>query len=186
MKTANRFFPSLIASAVLAVAAGQALAADDVQAKTRDQVKAELNEAIRTGNIVAGGESGQTLKDLFPGRYDATQTAQAKTRAEVKAELAEAIRTGDIVAGGESGQTLKQMAPARYADEAVQAQAVQVVKGKTRAQVKAELADALRSGDVVAGGESGQKLNEMFPARYSKEAAPVLAKQPKNGERSGS
>jgi len=186
MKTATRFLPSLIASAVLAVSAGQALAADPVQAKTRDQVKAELNEAIRTGNIVAGGESGLTLNQLFPGRYAATDTAQGKTRADVKAELQDALSTGDVVAGGDSGQTLKQLSPNRYTEAAVRQQAVETAQGKTRAQVKAELAEALRTGDMVAGGESGQKLNELFPGSYKGNVSPVLAGQPKSADRAGS
>jgi hypothetical protein len=37
--------------------------------KTRAKVQAELREAIRTGNIMASGESGLLLKDLNPQRY---------------------------------------------------------------------------------------------------------------------
>lgn len=185
MKIANRFIPSLIASAVLAVSAGHALAADDVQGKTRDQVRAELNEAIRTGNIVVGGDSGLKANELFPGRYAATETAQGKTRAEVKAELQEALSAGDVVAGGDSGQTLRQLFPGRYAEAAAEQRAIEVAQGKTRAQVKAELAEALRTGDMVAGGESGLKLNELFPG-YVDDASPVLASQPESAGRAGS
>ena len=36
----------------------------------------------------------------------------------------------------------------------------------TREQVKAELAAAARSGDLLGGGESGAKLNELYPSQY--------------------
>jgi hypothetical protein len=39
------------------------------QGKTREQVRAELREAQRNGDVMANSESGQTLKDLNPGRY---------------------------------------------------------------------------------------------------------------------
>ena len=38
--------------------------------------------------------------------------------------------------------------------------------GKTRAQVNAELADAIRTGDIYAGGEPSWKLNELLPGLY--------------------
>jgi len=50
------------------------LAADTDAPKTRDQVRAELREAQRTGDIVAGGESGQKLNELSPNRYPAKAT----------------------------------------------------------------------------------------------------------------
>jgi hypothetical protein len=44
--------------------------------------------------------------------------------------------------------------------------------GKTRAQVQAELADAVRNGDIVTDNEAyaGKKLNEVFPDNYSAKA----------------
>ena len=41
----------------------------------------------------------------------------------------------------------------------------------TREQVKAELADAIRTGDILAPGDSGLKLNEEFAQRYAKARA---------------
>ncbi len=106
----NRSYLSTIALAVAALTAGQAFASS---AKTREQVKAELTEAVRTGNIMANGDSGQMLNDVFPDRYPAKPVVQGKTRAQVQAELAEAIRTGDIV-GDESGKKLNELYPGRY------------------------------------------------------------------------
>ncbi|PKO32186.1 MAG: hypothetical protein CVU36_04075 [Betaproteobacteria bacterium HGW-Betaproteobacteria-9] len=42
------------------------------QGKTREQVRAELREAQRNGDVMANSESGQTFKELNPGRYPAT------------------------------------------------------------------------------------------------------------------
>ena len=40
------------------------------QGKTREQVRAELAEAIRSGDIVANGDTpGETLRELHPQRY---------------------------------------------------------------------------------------------------------------------
>ncbi len=60
-------FAVTLALAVLA--AGKVLAADAATLKTRDQVRAELFEAQRTGDIVANGEVGAKLNELFPSRY---------------------------------------------------------------------------------------------------------------------
>ncbi|HJW10580.1 MAG TPA: hypothetical protein VJ598_02270, partial [Albitalea sp.] len=84
---------------------------------TRDQVKADLAEAIRTGNVMANGEVGMKANEQFPGRYPAVAMAAGKTREQVKAETADAIRTGDIVAGGELGLKLNELYPQRYAKE---------------------------------------------------------------------
>jgi ribosomal protein L30E len=128
---------------------------------TREQVRAELAEAIRSGDMPVGGESDLKLNQLYPGRYPAKAAAVGKTREQVRAELAEAIRRGDMVAGGESGLKLNEIDPGRYP-------AKTTYVGKTREQVKAELAEAIRTGDMPAGGESGLMLYEMYPERYAK------------------
>jgi len=128
--------------------------------KTREQVKSELAEAIRTGDVLANGETGLKLNELYPQRYPHVVAAAGATRAQVNAELAEAIRTGDMIATGESGLKLNEEFPRRYP-------AVAVAIGKTREQVKAETAQAIRAGDMVAAGESGLKLNQLYPQRYA-------------------
>jgi len=82
---------------------------------TRTQVKAELAEAIRTGDIIANDESGLKANEEHPQLYPAHVVAAGKTRAQVQAELAEAIRTGDILASDESGLRLNEEHPQRYA-----------------------------------------------------------------------
>ncbi len=127
---------------------------------TREQVKAELAEAIRTGDVLAPGDSGMKLNELYPQRYAHPAAGPTVTRAQVKAELAEAIRTGDMLAQGDSGLKLNEEFPQRYP-------AVVAPPGKTRAEVRAELAEAIRTGDIAANNELGLKLNEEFPQRYA-------------------
>ena len=141
---------------------------------TRAQVKAELAEAMRTGNMLAGGELGLTLRELNPGRYPAAPVvAVSKTRAQVKEELADAIRTGDIIANNESGLTAYEEHPQLYPARAT-------VVGKTRAQAKTELAQAIRTGDMLANDESGLRLNQEFPQHYARVRATMAAEAASN------
>lgn len=126
---------------------------------TREQVQAEFAEAVRSGNIVANGETGLTLRELYPQRYPAAPVAGI-TRAQVLAEFEQARRSGDVLAAGEAGLPLKQLNPAAYPSKAV-------VHARTRAQVQAELREAIRTGSVLAGGESGLPLNQLYPERYA-------------------
>ena len=144
----------------LAAAAGGAMSQGTL---TREQVKAELAEAVRTGDIVGNGETSQKLNEIYPGRYPAKPVAPGKTRAQVRAELVEAQRTGDIVGNGESGKKLNEMFPSRYPPKPV-------VAGKTRAEVKAELAEAVRTGDIIVNGETGLKGYELSPGAYPMQA----------------
>ena len=123
---------------VLSLIAAPAFASDQLVSKTREQVRAELAQAMQSGDMLASGESGLTLKQLNPGAYPATASAQAaKSREQVRAELEQAIRTGDILVGGESGAKLNEVMPDRYP-------VVANASSKTRAQVKSELARAIR------------------------------------------
>lgn len=45
--------------------------------KTRDQVKSELARAIREGELVAVGEDGRKLNEIYPDRYHAAVAANA-------------------------------------------------------------------------------------------------------------
>jgi ribosomal protein L30E len=149
---------SLVAIAA-ALIAGPALA--DTSAKTRDQVQAELAQAVRTGNIVAIGEDSMTLNQQFPGLYP-QQTADAgKSRDQVLAELSTAVRNGEVIQG--TSNKFNQMFPDLYPKQVAKA-------GKTRDQVQAELAEAVRTGDIVVGSEGNTTLNEMFPGLYAQKA----------------
>ncbi len=93
----NHTYASILALTLTAFSSGSAFASDASAPKTREQVKAELAEAIRSGDI-SYGESGQKLNELFPNLYPAKPAVQGKTREQVKAELAEAVRSGQLPA----------------------------------------------------------------------------------------
>ncbi len=145
---------------VLSLIAAPAFASDQAISKTRQQVQAELTQAMQSGDMLASGESGLTLKQLNPRAYPATATAQSpKSREKVRAELEQAIRSGEMLAAGESGAKLNELMSRRYP-------VVEAKSYKTRDQVKSELARAIREGELVAVGEDGRKLNEIYPDRY--------------------
>ena len=147
---------------ILALSAAPAFAFDanhGAKSKTRDEVKAELSQALRTGDVMAGGEIGAKVSELNSGRYQLTTQALGKTRDQVRAELEQAVRTGDMLASGESGSMRNELQPDLYPAKVAQA-------GKTREQVKEELAQAIHTGDLMAAGEDGRKLNEIFPGQY--------------------
>ena len=88
----------MLCAITLATAPALARAANPSEPKTREQVRAELSEAIRTGEMLERGGRSRKLNEVYPGRYPAKAAAKKKTRAEVLAELAEANRTGDSLA----------------------------------------------------------------------------------------
>lgn len=115
---------TLISAAVLAFAAIAAHAespdpsgqfAIQIQStKSRANVVAELKQAQRSGDIVAGGELGVTEYELNPGAYPARPVVAGKSREEVRAETLQAVRDGDIIVGGELGLTERQLSPQTY------------------------------------------------------------------------
>ena len=74
--------------------------AQAVAGKSRAEVRAELAQAQRNGEVVANGEIGLTARQISPGLYPAEVTAQGKTREEVRAELAQARRDGTLAVNG--------------------------------------------------------------------------------------
>ncbi len=125
---------------------------------TREQVKAEFAEAVRTGDIMSN-RGGQKLNERFPERYAAKQGQSTVTREQVKAELAEAQRTGDI-AVGQSGRKLNEITPNRYPVKQAQAPL-------TRAQVNAEWVEAQRTGNYVMASEESGLCNEVHPYMHA-------------------
>ncbi|WP_382152661.1 DUF4148 domain-containing protein [Hydrogenophaga sp. ANAO-22] len=57
---------SVVAIALSTLVAGHAFAADASVGKTREQVRAELIQAQRNGDLIADGETGARYKDLAP------------------------------------------------------------------------------------------------------------------------
>ena len=129
--------PSTLASVVLMLAAltGSAFAQGSMgageigwrdgtpaagSAKTREQVRAELAQARRDGDLVAAGDADTASNTAQSGRYATAFAGVSKTRAEVKAELAEARRNGDVIVG-DSSVTLREEFPQRYPQQRVAA-----------------------------------------------------------------
>ena len=63
-----------------------------------------------------------------------------------------------MVASGESGATFRELYPHQYTQQPVNA-------GKSRAEVKAELSDAMRNGNLNAEGKSGASFKRYYPGR---------------------
>ena len=158
---------------ILALSAAPAFAFDashGAQSKTREEVKAELSQALRSGDIMAGGEIGAKVSELNSGGYQLKTPVLGKTRDQVRAELEQAVRSGDMLAAGESGSRLNELQPNLYPSKMAQA-------GKTREQVKEELAEAIHTGDLMAAGEDGRKLNEIYPGQDHQHHAGSTAAQ---------
>ena len=184
MKTS---YSTAIALAISTLIVGQAFAAVTTAAadvgKTRAQVQAELVQARATGDITAPdqlsidytGRTGAKMNEVFPARYAAVAPVSTKTRADVIVEMAEAKRTGNIMAssqvaidfGNTTAAKLNEIFPSRYP-------AVAAAPAKTRAEVRTELAEAQRTGDLPAdnlaslvyAGIPGQKLKDVYPTQY--------------------
>lgn len=120
---------------------GQSMAAPTVAPVTREQVMAELADAIRSGDVSLE-ESGVKLNEQFPKNYPARQIVSSKSRGQVQAELVDAVRMGNVSLE-ESGVKLNEEFPHNYAGQ-------RNVAGKSREQVQAELAEARRTGHASA------------------------------------
>ncbi|WP_210543361.1 DUF4148 domain-containing protein [Rhodoferax sp. PAMC 29310] len=138
----NRKYISSLALALAALAAGNAFAADASAPLTREQVRAELVQAQRTGDLLAVGDRAQKLNELNPAQYPAKSETTGNTREQVKAELAEAQRTGDILATDNSGKKLNEINPSQYP-------AKEVAQNTTRAAVMADVAKAQARGALL-------------------------------------
>jgi len=125
---------------------------------TREQVKAELAAAVRSGDIMFG-ESDVKLNESYPDRYPVKQVQSAVTRAQVNAELVAALRSGDMEVG-DSSLKLNEIYSGVYPVKQVQSTV-------TRAQVNAELVAALRTGNYMAPGEVSGLCNEVHPNMHS-------------------
>lgn len=135
----TRTHASMIGLVFSALFAGHAMAADAGTSLTRAQVKAELAEAVRTGDVVVV-EHGAKMNEIFPQLYPVQDATPGMTRAQVQTELAEAVRTGNM-APGEGAVALNEAFPQLYP-------AQHEMAGKTRDEVKAELAEAVRMGHL--------------------------------------
>jgi hypothetical protein len=127
---------------------------------SRAEVKADVLQAIRAGNVTVGGEAGLTARQLHPGQYASQGVVGSQlARAEVKAQVVQAQAAGELTVQGEAGLYPRaNLVPTGIAVAA---------NHPARAVVKAETLAAIRSGDVLVGGEAGLKANQLFPRRYA-------------------
>jgi hypothetical protein len=85
-----------IALLVTALSTGSVMAQDTATQRTREEVRQELEEAKRMGEIPASDESGLLLREEFPERYPPKASSPSRTREEVRKELEEARRAGKM------------------------------------------------------------------------------------------
>ena len=149
--------PTKITLALLVAFAAAARA--ESAGTTREQVRAELREAVRTGDVIAPGDSGLKLNELYPQRYGKPVVGSATTRVEVQGELAAARRFGELIPAGEGGRSLREQFPQRYPS-------LEVAASRTRAEVKSETLAAIRNGEVFPAGESDLTLAARYPQLY--------------------
>jgi hypothetical protein len=169
MNAHRRPFASLLVTAIASLAVHSHACAQ--APLTRADVVAQYEEAVRTGDVLAPGDSGMKLNELYPNRYPKAISATPLTRDQVVADLQAAIRSGEVAAPGESGMKMNELFPQRYP-----AAAGTTVAGKTREEVRAETLEAIRTGDILAAGDSGLRLNEVYPQRYAKALAQEAAR----------
>ena len=132
----------------LAWTASTTLMAQTDAPKTREQVRQELMEAIRTGNIPCNDDSARLMREIFPSRYPQAPAVESKTREQVQQELQEAIRSGNVQCNNESGMlTQREANPSRYPPAPAS-------PGKSREAVKEELREAIRTGTMPKNSES--------------------------------
>ena len=140
-----------IAVALAASHGGYALASEATSSKSREQVKAELAEAIRTGDIVVISRRGLKANQVAPHLYPAPAAEPVKSREAINAELNEAITSGDVVVSSRKGLKANQIRPDLYP-------AKPVVEGKTRQQVIEERDLAISRGELLNRHRGGGSL----------------------------
>lgn len=148
---------SAVLLTLAAVAAGQAFAADlpaDAP-KTREQVRAELAEAKRTGSLFSYTYAAP-LNEVDPGRYAAAPKASGLTRAQVEAERQEAKRTGNVFSYTHAAK-LNELHPGRYEQASTGAQAL------SRAQVRADYLAARDAGELAFGEIATRAVSSHAP-----------------------
>lgn len=137
-----------LALALSTLVAGYAQAADTtLPGKPREQVRAELADAQRAGDL-SETHTGKSVNEQYPARFPNQERASGLSREQVLAELLEARRTGELPAGDEVGKKLNERYPGQYPAPAT-------TSGLTRDQVLAELLRAQRSGDLEQPGRNG-------------------------------
>jgi hypothetical protein len=134
MSTRNTAFPFgyksiLVSAAIAAFAVPFTVQAADAGAKTKEEVKQELDKAHKAGTHDMGGEASPVKQQ---------PTASSTSRQQVKTDLDKAHKAGTHDMGGEKS-TVKQQASNSTT---------------SRQQVKNELDEAHKAGTHDMGGEA--------------------------------
>jgi hypothetical protein len=121
---------------------------------TREQVQAELRQALRDETILSGDSSGAIALERA-ARHPAPPTvANPALERQVKVELADALRDETILSGDSSGAIALEHAARHPAPPTV-------ANAARQRQVQVELADALRNGTILSGdGTMWQDLGQ--------------------------
>jgi len=91
--------------AIVNNATGEGLFSEQVASKSRDEVRSELAEAVRTGAVITNNATGETLRAAAPSQY-VPGFESGLTREQVRAELAEAVRNGEVIANNATLETV--------------------------------------------------------------------------------
>jgi ribosomal protein L30E len=104
---------SVVTLSVATLFAGQAIATSSMTTpKTTQQVQAELAQAVRSGDMLAGN-TGLQLNEVRPDLYMKPTASVSKSSAQVRSELAVAVQAGNMIVG-ESGARQNEINAAKY------------------------------------------------------------------------
>lgn len=127
--------------------------------KTREQVRAELADAERTGDLLADSYTGLKLNEKYPQNYanrDAADVAAAsahpapvgKTRDQVRAEYLAAVQSGDLLADSYTGLKLNEKYPQNYMNTTVSNTAATAARPIAAGELHSSLTPAGSAGLV--------------------------------------
>jgi len=86
-----------------------------MHARSRADVRTDLDRALRNGDMLAAGEAGLPLNAVSPWLYPEKAVVAGRSRAEVVAEVRQAARDGGLLASGELALPLNQLHQQGYA-----------------------------------------------------------------------
>lgn len=84
-------------SVALILATGLLAGTQALAGVTREQVQAELAQAIRAGDIPVLNDQGLKPNELYPDRFPAKQAQASVTRKQVQEDMSKAMRDGNFM-----------------------------------------------------------------------------------------
>lgn len=119
---------------------------------------------IAAACLLAALAGAAFAEDPDPSGQFATQVHSDLTRAQVEAQVLQARKDGTLSVPGNLF-TYRDVTPGAYPPKP------QAAAGKSRAEVEAELAQAIHHGDMLANGESGLTERQLNPSYYAAQDA---------------